>query len=102
MPHCLRDHTNQSIRKSIRKNDPIDTNPELETKTDENDWLSQKSEIPHNRFGGSNRTWESKEGIQRPADRNQKAQTRAYSNSEFHGDSLPTRMILRFFQSSEE
>jgi hypothetical protein len=41
-------------------------------------------------------------GIQRPADRNQKAYLGAYNNSEFHGYSLPMSVILRLFRTHEE
>ena len=52
-PHRLRDQADQSIRESVRKNDPIDANPETVVNTGECDRLSQKGEIPNDRFGGS-------------------------------------------------
>jgi len=83
LAHCFHDETDKSIRKSIGKKDPIETNAEMETKTGEHDWLSEKGEIPHDSIF-LNRTWKCGVGIQRPSDRNQKAHTRPCTNSEFH------------------
>jgi hypothetical protein len=56
----------------------------VETKTGEHDWLSEMGEIPHDWIF----SWKCGVGIQRPRDRNQKAYTCPYTNSEFHTTSL--------------
>src|SRR5438093_11007919 len=83
LPQALHDQTNQRIRSSIRKQNPIDTNGEMEIKTSKRNWTSETDERPHNRFG-SHLHWERCQSIKVPAARNQQARTRPHSNSVFH------------------
>jgi len=53
LPEGFHNQTGQRIRGSIRKQNPIETNAEMEVKTNQRDWLSETGESVHKRFGGT-------------------------------------------------
>src|SRR5450759_3701310 len=87
-PQHFKDQTEQCIRGSVRKKNPINTKAKMKPKANLHNWASQASEIPHDRFRLIYRNCEPKNC---PATHNEETHKGPHRNSVFHAALLTTR-----------